>query len=146
MSFLKQRGLKLRLAAYICIYLSFTDVCACARAFMQQSLSIHQSINMHVTPSIPTQLNFKPSVYNFVHPYVHISSFLQPKIDQIPGRETAGKVTKGQIAITDNITAQRVCGFQLHPDPADHFAEKHGRGEVLCRPLATSRLAERVRK
>lgn len=76
--------------------------------------------------------------------FIYFTSF-KPQIDQIPGRETAGKVGT-ESTKPDNFTAQRVCGFQLHPDPADHFAEKHGRGEVLYRPLATSRLAERVRK
>ena len=51
--------------------------------------------------------------------FIYFTSF-KHKRDQIPGREAAGKVTKGQIAKSDNFTAQRVFGFQLHPDPADH--------------------------
>jgi len=129
MSFFKSRGdccCQSRLYMYVSNYLSFTDACPCFTQRIHvthQSLSTPPTINMHVSPSIPTQLNFNLlciTLYTLMFIFIH--SFLPPTTD----RPDTGKVTAAGKVGTESskpcsFSAQRVFGFQLHPDPSNHF-------------------------
>jgi len=95
---------------YVSNYLSFTDACPCFTQRIHvthQSLSTPPTINMHVSPSIPTQLNFNLlciTLYTLMFIFIH-SSFL-PTTD----RPDTGKVTAAGKVGTES---SKSCSF-LH--------------------------------